>query len=100
MYLLLVLMTVCGAVGSVLFKVFAESRQKRILLAALFCYGLGALLNIYLLAYLPYTVVMPANAMTFIWTLLLARKVFQERIGAAKLAGVACIVAGVVLLLT
>ncbi|GBF78013.1 hypothetical protein PA598K_06610 [Paenibacillus sp. 598K] len=99
LYVLLVVMTGCGAVGSVLFKAYSGSRRKLVLLAGFASYGLGALLNIYLLGYLPYTIVMPANALTFIWALLLARLVFGETIGIFKLAGVGCIVSGVVLLL-
>ena len=99
MLLLLVVMTWCGALGSVLFKSFTISRRKVILMAGLLAYGAGAGLNILLLAYLPYTLVMPANALTFIWALLLARWVFKESVGMFKLAGMACIVSGVILLL-
>lgn len=97
--LLLIVMTWCGAIGSVLFKTFTASRSTFVLMTGLLSYGLGALLNIVLLAYLPYTMVIPANALTFIWTLLLAKVVFRERVGIFKLAGIACIVSGVLLLL-
>ncbi|RXZ82688.1 permease [Paenibacillaceae bacterium] len=95
---LLLVMTLCGALGSVFFKSYTTHKRRLLLLAGLFFYGLGALLNIYLLRELPYTIVMPANALTFVWTLLLARWIFKETVGIFKIAGVALIVSGVILL--
>lgn len=92
-------MTLFGALGSVFFKKFSLHRKIVTLLIGCMFYGLGALLNIYLLRELPYTVVMPANALTFIWALLLAKWVFKETIGMFKIAGVACIVSGLLLLI-
>ncbi|CAH0120673.1 MULTISPECIES: EamA family transporter [unclassified Paenibacillus] len=96
---LLPVMTLFGALGSVFFKKFSLHRKIVTLLIGCMFYGLGALLNIYLLRELPYTVVMPANALTFIWALLLAKWVFKETIGMFKIAGVACIVSGLLLLI-
>lgn len=92
-------MTLFGALGSVFFKKFSLHRKIVTLLTGCMFYGLGALLNIYLLRELPYTVVMPANALAFIWALLLAKWIFKETIGMFKIAGVACIVSGLLLLI-
>lgn len=73
-------------------------KKKWILLAGFLLYGIGALLNIYLLRFLPYTVVLPANALTYIWTMYLAKVLFKETIGFYKMAGIAFIFAGLLLL--
>ncbi|MBN3525298.1 EamA family transporter [Paenibacillus apiarius] len=95
---LLILMTLFGSFGSACFKMFSLRKKKWILLAGFLLYGIGALLNIYLLRFLPYTVVLPANALTYIWTMYLAKVLFKETIGFYKMAGIAFIFAGLLLL--
>ncbi|WP_342576788.1 EamA family transporter [Paenibacillus sp. FSL M8-0142] len=98
LYALLLVMTLFGSLGSVLFKAFTANKQLKLLLAGFISYGLGALLNIYLLGQLPYTLVMPANALTFLWALIFAKLVFKETVGIGKTAGVAFIISGLLLL--
>ncbi|CAM4318015.1 EamA family transporter [Paenibacillus tarimensis] len=96
---LLAVMTLLGSLGGVNFKLSSGSRHRlKFLLLGMLCYGTGALINIYLLSKLDYTVVFLANSLTFVWALVFARWVFRERIGWAKLAGVVLILAGVSLL--
>jgi len=59
-------------------------------------YVLSALLNIYLLLRLPYSVVVPLGALTYVWTLLVARWLLKEPITKLKLAGLGLILAGLV----
>ncbi|ACX66305.1 EamA family transporter [Paenibacillus sp. Y412MC10] len=99
LYSLLLLMTLLGSLGSVFFKGYTASKRIKLLLIGFLSYGLGALLNIYLLGKLPYTLVMPANALTFLWALLFAKLVFKETIGIRKIAGVAFIISGLLLLI-
>lgn len=61
-------------------------------------YGLAALLNIYLLRKLPYSVVLPLTSVTYIWTLCVSRALLGERITVRKLLGVGLIVAGACML--
>jgi len=96
---LLLIMTLIGSLGSVFFKYFTLKRKPIYLLTGFVFYGLGALLNIYLLKELPYTVVLPANALTFIWALVFAKWIFKETIGVYKIAGVAFIISGLILLI-
>ena len=95
---LLLMMTLMGSLGSVFFKYFTLRRNFFYLLTGFMFYGIGALLNIYLLKELPLTFVLPANAFTFIWTLILAKWIFKESIGIYKIAGVAFIISGLILL--
>lgn len=81
MAVVLVVMTLCGAIGGAGLKAYADSRKRLHVLGGLGFYGVGALLNILLLRFLPLTVVLPANALTYVWTLLIARWVFKENVG-------------------
>lgn len=95
---LLLIMTCAGALGGVFFKMYSQGKNKLKLLLGLGCYGFGALLNIYLLGKLPYTVVLPANALTYVWALGFARWIFKETVALRQTAGVAVILAGLLLL--
>lgn len=94
MAVVLVVMTLCGAIGGAGLKAYADSRNRLHVLGGLGFYGVGALLNILLLRFLPLTVVLPANALTYVWTLLIARWVFKENVGPLRWVGVACIMGG------
>ncbi|MCR8659653.1 EamA family transporter [Paenibacillus endoradicis] len=98
--LILLIMTLAGSLGSVFFKFYTLKKKLLYLLIGFAFYGTGALLNIYLLKVLPYTVVLPANALTFIWTLFFAKWFFKETIGIYKIAGVAFIISGLVVLIS
>lgn len=99
LFALLIAMTLFGSLGSVFFKGFTSKKQLSLLFFGFTSYGIGALLNIYLLKELPYTVVMPANALTFLWALLFAKLIFKESIGVIKIAGVFFIISGLMLLI-
>ena len=58
-------------------------------------YVLSALLNLYLLKRLPYSVVVPLGSLTYIWTLVIAHKFLNEHITKQKLIGVIFILMGV-----
>lgn len=91
-------MTISGALGGVCFK---KSTKKKIYLFLGFSfYGLGALINIFLLKELPYTIVFLSNAFTYVWTLVFAFFIFKEKIGKLKMIGVALIASGLVLLVS
>jgi len=60
-------------------------------------YLLSAVLNIYVLKYLDYSVVLPLTSITYIWTMVLSYFSLKERITAKKVLGVALIVGGAVL---
>lgn len=63
-------------------------------------YVLSALLNLYLLKRLPYSVVIPLGSLTYIWTLIIAHKYLGEAISKQKLMGILSILIGVILLTT
>ena len=96
---MLLVMTVFGSLGGVCFKLYASRKRTVCIFTGLMLYGLGASLNIYLLRQLPYTVVVPANALTFVWTLLFAKRFFKEPIGMRQICGVGIIIAGLLMLI-
>ncbi|MEA5040614.1 MAG: EamA family transporter [Clostridiaceae bacterium] len=60
-------------------------------------YVLSALLNLYLLHVLPYSIVVPLGSLTYIWTLLLSRRLLKEPITRQKVTSVGLILLGVAL---
>ena len=104
-YIILLLMTFLGALGGFYLKVstgkvsnFIDlAKCKEFYMGGVF-YCLGALLNIYLLKFIPYSIVMPLNALTYIWAFILGVKILNEKINREKLVGVIFIIIGVIFL--
>lgn len=98
----LLVMTVLGSFASLLLKRAAGAGGLLALLknanlyAGGFLYLISAVLNIYLLKYLPYSAVLPLTSLTYVWTMVLSRLVIGEHITGKKIAGVACILIGAV----
>ncbi|MFK4437423.1 EamA family transporter [Paenibacillus sp. RC21] len=103
--ILLILMTMCGALGGLFLKKLSlyTIGINRPFLTHLFWAGLlyilGALLNILLLKYLPYTVVYPLTSITYIWTLIFSKIYLKETISARKIGGVLLIICGAFILI-
>ncbi len=96
--MLLLPMTLCGAMGGAGLKLYADGKNRLHLLLGLGFYGTGAILNIVLLQFLPFTVVLPANALTYVWTLLIARFRFGEQVNRLRWLGILFILGGLLLL--
>ncbi len=100
-YILLVLFTILGALGSFYFKRAAFGATKSViqlinkyLLLGTFFYVASAILNIIVLLELPYTVVLPCSSITYIWSLYLSKTCLKENIGLLKIIGVIFISVG------
>jgi drug/metabolite transporter (DMT)-like permease len=93
-------MTVLGAFAGFFLKKSTDSDAfLSILCSKYFYFGivlyvLAAVLNIYVLRFLPYSVVLPLTAITYIWTMLIAYFMLKEHISAKKLIGIGLIVIG------
>ena len=61
-------------------------------------YVLSALLNLYLLKQLPYSIVVPLGSLTYIWTLGISYRFLGERVTRQKLLGIVLILIGVSLM--
>lgn len=105
LYALIPVMTLGGALGAFFFKqgarqvngIFTIFIRPKIYLGGIF-YVLSALLNVYLLRYLDYSVLYPMTAFTYIWSLIISKCFLGEKINAKKIIGVMAILFGAVLL--
>ena len=103
--ILLIVMTWFGAIGGFLLKKssscdFNKDRYRfwGWLAAGVSFYGAAAILNIIALRFLPYTIVFPLTAVTYIWTMMISYFILKENISIKKILGVALIVTGAVIL--
>ena len=96
-----------GAFASYFFKKASDSLDgsnifKLVRVKALWIGGLlyivAAANNIFLLGHLDYSILLPMSSITYIWTMLVAHNLLQERITTRKIIGVAAIVCGATLL--
>jgi drug/metabolite transporter (DMT)-like permease len=101
-YGILVIMGFLAAISSYFFKVsisrnvFKDLLLCKYLYAGIFLYVIAALLNVYLLQVMPYSVVVPLCSITYIWTLLVSFKLLGEKISLKKIFGVATILVGAI----
>ncbi len=59
-----------------------------------FLYLIAALINIYVLKFLDYSVVLPLTSITYIWTMIISYKFLSEKISTKKISGVVLILIG------
>lgn len=69
-----------------------------IILAGFFFYVISAILGIYLLQKFPLSVAIPSMSLSYVVILFSSAYFFDEKITAIKVAGIICILVGVVLL--
>lgn len=101
------IMTVSGTFGALFFKkamakldgrgFAALLTEPRLYLGGMF-YLLGALLNIFLLRRMSYSILYPMTSLTYIWTMIVSYFDLGEQINRDKMIAVALIVAGVIVL--
>lgn len=102
-YLLIPVMTLMGAVASIFFKKASSGNGLKAVICNInlyiggFLYLASAVINIIVLRYLNYSVVLPLTSITYIWTMILTYSILKEKITAKKIFGVGCIVLGAVL---
>lgn len=103
-YIVLIIMTIVGSVASLFLKkasssesIFELLKNKNIYIGG-FLYLASAILNIYILKYLDYSVVLPLTSITYIWTLVISYSILKEKISYKKVAGVICILIGALII--
>ena len=105
LYTIFALMTLFGAVGSLGLKKGASQScgivslvfSKWVIGGGLL-YFISALLDIWLLKYIPYIIILPMTSLTYCWSMLLARLVLKEYVSPMKMFGLVFIVLGLILL--
>lgn len=97
-------MTIMGAVAAIFLKKASGFKSLKQLIFNInlyiggLLYFLSALLNIYILHFLEYSIVLPLTSITYIWTMILAYLVFNEKVTSKKIMGLVCIFIGAVLI--
>lgn len=104
-FLLLLAMTIIGAFGAFFLKKASSFYSFKSLLKNVNVYigGLlyfsSALINIYLLRRLEYSLVLPLTCITYIWTMIISYLFLKEKISIKKCIGISFIILGVILLI-
>lgn len=99
-YVCLLIMTGIGAISSLFLKKASESKKIIDLVKNLNLYIGGggyliaAILNIWILKFLNYSMVLPLTALTYIWTMVLSNLFLKEKITKKKIEGVVLILIG------
>ena len=103
-YVILIFMTLIGSFASLFFKKASNSssiiemiKNKNIYIGG-FLYLFSSILNIYILQFLNYSIVLPLTSITYIWTLLISNKILNESISKRKFFGILLIVIGAVMI--
>lgn len=102
-FLCLLVMTLLGSVASLFLKkasgadgIFAMIKNINLYIGG-FLYLASAVMNIWVLRYLDYSVVLPLTSLTYIWTMVLSYLILKEKITKKKVCGVALILIGAIL---
>ncbi len=105
-YLLFPIMTLMGSLGGFFFKKGAANLDFKDIFKSIFLnknlyiggvlYVISAVLNIIALKYLPYSIVLPLTAITYIWTIIISRLMLKEKVNKEKVIGIILIIVGAV----
>lgn len=101
-YVLLLIMTLLGSVASLFLKKasgsngFLDMLKNYNLYLGGGLYFLSAVLNIWVLRYLAYSIVLPLTSITYIWTMVLSYLILKEKITKRKIGGVLLILLGAI----
>ena len=101
-FLSLLIMTMLGSVASLFLKkasgtegIFTMLKNVNLYIGG-FLYLASAVLNIWILRYLDYSVVLPLTSLTYIWTMVLSYLILKEKITKKKIGGVILILIGAI----
>ena len=100
LFALLIVMTLIGAVAAFFlkkasgFKSLSELIKNYNLYIGAGLYLLSAIINIIVLRFLNYSVVLPLTSITYVWTMVISYLFLKEKVGIKKLLGVSFIIIG------
>lgn len=101
-YVLILIMTIMGSVASLFLKKASVFKNLKDLFLNInlyiggFLYLGAAILNIVVLRYLDYSIVLPLTSITYIWTMIISYLFLKEHISSKKIIGVILIVLGAI----
>ncbi len=97
-------MTLMGAFAGYFLKKASASNSLKTLLTRPYFYSGGilylisAILNVYLLRFIDFSIMLPLTSVTYVWTMIIAYKLLNEKITRKKLLGTGLIIVGVFVL--
>lgn len=103
-YIVLLIMTMFGSVASLFLKKASGLNSLIDMLKNInlyiggFLYVSSAILNIWLLKILDYSVILPLTSLTYIWTMVLSYFILKEKITVKKITGVCLILVGAIII--
>lgn len=102
-FFLLIIMTLLGSTAAYFLKISSNNNYSNLLLSPFlylggFLYFLSALLNIFLLKSMAYSIVLPLTSITYVWTMFISYWLLKEKITIQKIIGILCIVIGAITL--
>lgn len=103
-YIYLIIMTLIGAFAALFLKKASNSKDiKALAFNSNFYIGgslyfFSALINIFVLKFLPYSVVLPLTSITYIWTMIISYFILKEKVSRKQIIGVVFIILGAVAL--
>lgn len=100
-YFVLVIMTIIGAIAGYCLKKSSSSGLLNLIKNPYFYLGGGlyfisAILNIYVLKFLDYSIVLPLTSITYIWTMMISSYKLNEKISKKKILGISAILIGAI----
>lgn len=99
-FALLIVMTLLGSVAAFFLKKASDYKSiieliKNVnLYIGAGLYLLSAIINIVVLRFLEYSVVLPLTSITYVWTMIISYLFLKEKVGIKKLIGVSFVVIG------
>lgn len=103
-YILIFIMTILGAFAGLFLKKSSSASGIRNLILNInlylggILYLISACLNIYVLKFLDYSIVLPLTSITYIWTMIISYFLLKENITVRKIIGIILICFGAILI--
>ncbi|MDR5588253.1 EamA family transporter [Clostridium aquiflavi] len=103
-YITIIIMTIFGAFAGLFLKRASSSKKLKELILNInlyiggILYIISALMNIYVLKYLDYSITLPLTSITYIWTMIISYIILKEKITYKKIFGIICICSGAILI--
>lgn len=100
LFLLLILMTLMGSVAALFLKKASGFKSIKDLLINVNLYiGAGlylasAVINVFILKFVDYSIVLPLTSITYVWTMFISYLVLKEKIGVKKIIGITFVIIG------
>ena len=96
-------MTLLGSIAAMILKKASGSivdvktlMKNKLLYVGAIIYIISAVINIVLLRYYDYSIVLPLTSITYLWTIILSHIIMRESINVYKITGIMLIIVGCV----